>query len=55
MELYNRSRCDLKVRDSVELKNYLRMVPDVFEDLFLLVVITYYLFNFCLFMIFQRQ
>ena len=52
--------CDLKFLDDVKLKNYLRMVQleqDVFEDLFPLVglVIIYYLFNFCLFMIFQRQ
>ena len=52
---YNCLMRDLKVHDNVKLKNYLRIEPDGFEDLFVLVVIIYYLFNSCLFMIFQRQ
>ena len=34
---------DLKVRDNVKLKNYLRMELDVFEDLLLLVVIILFI------------
>ena len=34
---------DLKVHDNVKLENYLRMGPDVLEDLFLLVVIILFI------------
>ena len=40
---YNRLMRDLKVYDNVELKNYLRMELDVFEDLILLVVIILFI------------
>ena len=42
---YNRLMRDLKVHDNVKLKNYLRMEPDVFEDLFLLVVVIYIIYS----------
>ena len=37
--IYNRLMRDLKVHDNVKLNNYLRMEPDVFDDLFLLVIL----------------
>ena len=56
--IYNRSMRDLKVHDKVKLNNYLRIEPEVFDDVSLLVILLlaiYYLFNSFLFVIFQRQ